>query len=173
MNRFEILEIFIEKFGDRMKPLRGFPRDCDPCEIAVSIDGRGGDRKGKSFLPQEHYFAALQECDFVLSPPGWCMPVSHNLIEAMFCGAIPITNSGQFAGQPLNHGRDCLGFSGEADFVAAIEKALSMSDHEVEKMRGAVWDYYGRFLDPKAFGAGLGMTGFDRILVNAEEKSVL
>jgi hypothetical protein len=27
-------------------------------------------------------------------------------------------------------------------------------------------------LDPKAFGAGLGMTGFDRILVNAEEKSV-
>ena len=74
--------------------------------------------------------------------------------------------------QPLEDGRNCLEFSGEADLIAAIENALAMSDQEIEKMRGAVWDYYGRFLDPKAFGAGLGMTGFDRILVNAEEKSV-
>jgi hypothetical protein len=100
------------------------------------------------------------------------MPVSHNLIEAMFCGAIPITNGGAFMAESLKDGETCLAFSGEADFVAAIEKALSMSDQGIEKMRGSVWDYYGRFLDPKAFGAGLGMTGFDRILVNAEEKSV-
>jgi len=30
-----------------MRRLRGFPRDWDPCEIAVSIDSRGGDRRGK------------------------------------------------------------------------------------------------------------------------------
>jgi glycosyltransferase involved in cell wall biosynthesis len=123
-------------------------------------------------LPQEHYFAALRECDFVLSPPGWCMPVSHNLAEAMFCGAIPITNGGTSMAEPLVDGENCLAFSGEADFVAGMEKVLSMSDQEIEKMRVTVWDYYGRFLNPKAFGAGLGMTGFDRILVNSEEKSV-
>ncbi len=108
----------------------------------------------------------------MLSPPGWCMPVSHNLAEAMFCGAIPITNGGTSMAEPLVDGENCLAFSGEADFVAGMEKVLSMSDQEIEKMRVTVWDYYGRFLNPKAFGPGLGMTGFDRILVNSEEKSV-
>ena len=41
-----------------------------------------------------------------------------------------------------------------------------------EQMRGAVWDYYGRILDPIAFGEFLGKAGVDRVLVNAEEKSV-
>ena len=172
MNRFEILEIFLKKFGDRMAQVSGAPDQWPDSEIVVSIDEKGGDRRGKTFLSQEHYFEALQECDFVLSPPGWCMPVSHNLIEAMFCGAIPITNSGAFMAQPLEVGRDCLGFSGEPDFVAAIEKALSISDQEIEQMRGAVWDYYGRFLEPMAFGGMIGEAGLDRVLVNAEEKSV-
>jgi len=74
--------------------------------------------------------------------------------------------------EPLEDGRDCLGFSGEPDFVAAIEKALSISDQEIEQMRGAVWDYYGRFLEPMAFGGMIGEAGLDRVLVNAEEKSV-
>jgi len=45
----------------------------------------------------------------------------------------------------LRDGKNCLGFSGEANFVAAIEKALSISDQEIEQMRGAVWDYLGGF----------------------------
>ncbi|MCX6973243.1 MAG: hypothetical protein NTZ94_02890, partial [Verrucomicrobia bacterium] len=55
MNRFEVLDVFLQKFGNRMKRLRGFPRDWDPCEMAVSIDSRGGDRRGKTFLSQDHY----------------------------------------------------------------------------------------------------------------------
>jgi hypothetical protein len=69
-------------------------------------------------------------------------------------------------------GKNCLEFSGEADFVAGMEKVLSMSDQEIEKMRGAVWDCYDWFLNPNAFGGRLGMTGLDRILVDAEERSV-
>jgi glycosyltransferase involved in cell wall biosynthesis len=172
MNRFEILEIFLKKFGDRMTTLRDGPSDWNPCEIAVSIDGRGGDRQGKSFLPQEHYFAALRDCDFVLSPPGWCMPVSHNLVEAMFCGGIPITNAEAFMAPPLENGKNCLEFSVETELVAALEKALAISEQEIEKMRGAIWNYNDRFLNPKAFGEMLGKIGSDRLLVNAEENSV-
>ena len=69
-------------------------------------------------------------------------------------------------------GKNCLGFSGEADFVAVIEKALNISNLEIQKLRDAVWDYYNRFLDPKAFGQMFGKTNSTRILVNAEEKSV-
>jgi len=172
MNRFEILEVFLQKFADRITPLRGFPRDWDGCEIAVSIDSRGGDRRGKSFLSQDHYFEALRECDFVLSPPGWCMPLSHNLVEAMICGAIPIINSGAFMAPPLENGANCLEFFGEVDFIATIEKALVLSDLEVEQMRAAVLEHYDRFLEPKAFVEELVSNESGRAFVNAEENSV-
>jgi glycosyltransferase involved in cell wall biosynthesis len=172
MNRFEILEVFLQEFGQRMTRLRGGPRDWEPCEIAVSIDGRGGDRQGKSFLSKEHYFAALRECDFVLSPPGWCMPVSHNLIEAMFCGAIPITNGGAFMAEPLTDGVNCLEFEDEVGLVSVIERALAMDSGEVELMRRAVLEYYNRFLEPKAFAEELRRSDCRRVFVNAEENSV-
>jgi glycosyltransferase involved in cell wall biosynthesis len=172
MNRFEILEVFLQKFGDRMKALRGFPRDWDPCEIAVSIDARGGDRRGKAFLPQDHYFEALQECDFVLSPPGWCMPVSHNLIEAMFCGTVPITNGGAFMAEPLSDGETCLEFEDVEDFVSVIDRAMAMDENEVARMRNTVRDYYDRFLAPKSFAESVIHANAGKILVNAEENSV-
>jgi hypothetical protein len=172
MNRFEILEVFLQKYGSRMTHLRGFPRDWDPCEIAVSIDARGGDRSGKAFLSQEHYFEALHECDFVLSPPGWCMPVSHNLIEAVFCGAIPITNGGAFMAEPLADDVNCLAFKNVEELAAAVERALAMDVGEVERMRWAVLDYYERVLEPNAFGEKLLRSESARVLVNAEENSV-
>ena len=172
MNRFEILEVFLQKFGNRMRRLRGFPRDWDPCEIAVSIDDRGGDRRGKFFLSQDHYLEALRECDFVLSPPGWCMPISHNLIEAMFCGAIPITNGGAFMAEPLAVGVNCLEFQDEEGLVSVIDRAMAMDADEVALMRLAVWDYYERFLEPKAFAELAMQSNSSRILVNAEEHSV-
>ena len=172
MNRFEILEVFLQKFGNRMRRLRGFPRDWDPCEIAVSIDARGGDRSGKSFLSQEHYFEALQECDFVLSPPGICTPLSHSLIEAIFCGAIPITNAGVSMTPALEDGRNCLEFSNVAGFSDAMEKALAMTDNEILELRLAAFDYFRRFLNPVVFGHSLEVFARGRLLVNAEEKSV-
>ena len=172
MNRFEILEIFLKKFGTRAKTLRGVTRDWEPCEMAVSIDDRGGDRRGKSFLSQEHYLEALRECDFVLSPPGWCMPVSHNLIEAMFSRAIPITNAGAYMAEPLSDGETCLEFEDVEDLAAVIQRALAMDAGEVLKMRQAVSDYYDRFLDPKAFAEELSLSDSRQIFVNAEENSV-
>ena len=172
MNRFEVLDVFIQKFGNRIKHLRGFPRDWDPCEMAVSIDSRGGDRRGKTFLSQDHYFEALGECDFVLSLPGWCMPLSHNLIEAMFCGAVPITNGGAFMAEPLADGINSLEFQNEEGLVAVIERALAMDESEVERMRSYVRDYYDRFLEPKSFAESVIHANAGKILVNAEENSV-
>jgi hypothetical protein len=172
MNRCEILEVFLQNFGERITHLRGFPRDWEPCEIAVSIDGRGGDRQGKSFLSQDHYFEALRECDFVLSPPGICMPISHNLIEAMFCGAVPITNAGAFMAEPLSDGETCLEFKDVEGLVSVIKRVLAMDEGELAQMRNSVRDYYNRFLDSKAILENLIHTNDLKIIVNAEEKSV-
>jgi len=172
MNRVDVLETFLKKFGHRMRPVSGAPDQWPDSEIAVSIDARGGDRRGKTFLSQDHYFEALRECDFVLSPPGWCMPVSHNLIEAMFCGAIPITNGGAFMAEPLADDVNCLAFKNVEELAAAVERALAMDVGEVERMRWAVLDYYERFLEPNAFGEKLLRSERARVLVNAEENSV-
>jgi len=67
--------------------------------------------------------------------------VSHNLIEAMFCGAIPITNGGAFMAEALADGVNCLAFENEEGLVAAVERALAMNDCEVARMRKAVRDY--------------------------------
>ncbi len=172
MNRFEILEAFFEKFGDSFVNLEGPPEQWPDSKIVVSIDTRGGDRSAKAFLSQDHYFEALQECDFVLSPPGWCMPVSHNLIEAMFCGAMPITNCGAYMAEPLKNGETCLEFQDEEGLVALIKRALAMDAGEVQQTRQATRDYYERFLAPKAFLEAIIRSNAGRILANAEEKSV-
>jgi len=173
MNRFEILEAFVEKFGDTFVNLQGAPREWNAAQIVVAIDSQGGDRKGKTFLSQDHYFAALRECDFVLSPPGWCMPLSHNLIEAMFCGAIPITNAQNDIGPELSDGENCLNFQDKEGLVAVIKRALAMDTSEVLRMRQAVRDFYQRYLEPKSFAESVIHSRAGKILLNAEEKSVL
>ena len=172
MNRTEILNAFLSKFGDQIKILEGSPDSWPDANIVVSMDERGGDRVGKSFLSQADYFEAMRECDFVLSPPGWCMPISHNLIEAMFCGAIPITNGGGYMAEPLKDGKTCLGFSDAEGLVVVIERTLAMDADEVSRMRQAVRDYYWRFLGSKAFAEELPHSEHRRVFVNAEENSV-
>jgi hypothetical protein len=100
------------------------------------------------------------------------MPVSHNLIEAVFCGAIPITNGGVYMAEPLADGLNCLEFEDAVGLVSVIERALAMDAGEVARMRQAVRDYYERFLEPNAFGEKLLRSESARVLVNAEENSV-
>lgn len=172
MSRFEILEVLLARFGDRISMVSGSPETWSEAEIVVALDHRGGDKAGKEFLRQEDYFAALQECDFVLSPPGWCMPLSHNLVEIMLCGAIPITNASGFMAPPLEDGRTCLAFDDTRGFEATLNRALAMSPEEVATMRRAAMDYYDKFLEPSSFWGRLVPIANKTLLVNAEEKSV-
>jgi glycosyltransferase involved in cell wall biosynthesis len=100
------------------------------------------------------------------------MPISHNLIEAMFCGAIPITNGGAFMAEPLADDVNCLAFKNVEQLAAAVERALAMDAGKVARMQEAVRDYYGWFFDIKSFGERFIRTNSNRILVNAEEHSV-
>jgi hypothetical protein len=94
------------------------------------------------------------------------------LIEAMFCGTVPITNGGTYMAEPLTDGLNCLEFEDAVGLVSVIERALAMDAGEVARTRQAVRDYYERFLDSKAFGEKLLRSESARVLVNAEENSV-
>src|SRR5205823_2507023 len=78
--------------------------------VLVTVDDRSL-RISKHVLQGLDYLRFIGACDFFLAPPGCAMPLSHNLIEAMSLGAIPILNYGDYLDPPLRDGVDCLAFS--------------------------------------------------------------
>jgi glycosyltransferase involved in cell wall biosynthesis len=98
---------------------------------------------------------AMSRSDFFISPPGWRMPHSHNLIEAMSVGTIPITNYHSYMRPPLTPGGDCLAFSTLEELENVIDRALNMEAKEVQRLRKGVISYYDENLEPERFGKKL------------------
>lgn len=90
----------------------------------------------------------------------------------IFSRAIPITNGGAFMAEPLRDGETCLEFQDAEGLFSVIKRALAMDEHEVERIRNTVRDYYVRFLEPSAFAEELSRSDGGRVFVNAEENSV-
>lgn len=168
LNRTQLLEHFLARYGGFLAsaPVR------QPTRFAVSIDHRGGDTHSKTFLSQTAYLSALRNSSFTLCLPGWCMPLSHSLIEAMYCGSIPITNAHHFMYPPLRHGVDALIFNTLSEFDAVIGEALAMPEHLIATMRRNVAKYYQDHLEPAAWWLRFAASGDTKLLVNAEEVSV-
>ena len=178
MNREQILSYFLGEFGEKI--LEGCPpvSSWERQNIVTVVDERGGDRdrQAKTFLPQKEYLNALRACDFFLSPPGVSMPLSHNLVEGMASGSIPILNSWEYLDPHLTHGVNCLTFTDEAGLKRVVEEALAMDAEKIRSMRRAVREYYDEYLTPaKWLGRFLSKhsQGGATLLVNAEEVSVV
>jgi len=177
MNREQILSCFLGEFVEKIT--KGLPpvSSWGRCNIVTVLDERGGDRdrQAKTFLPQKEYLHALRASDFFLSPPGVSMPLSHNLVEGMAAGSIPILNSWEYLDPHLTHGLNCLTFTDEAGLKRVVEEALAMDQEKIRSMRRAVRDYYDEYLTPaKWLGKFLSKPaqGATTLLVNAEEVSV-
>lgn len=174
LDRERILDSFLASYADRIWNVDGPVGGWSKREIAVAVDDVGGDREVKSFLPLPEYLQALRDCDFFLSPPGWCMPLSHNLIEGMAAGCIPILNCPEFLEPSLIQGLNCLAFESPQGLVEAIDRALTMAPVEVESMRSAVIAYHQAHLRAGVWlGEALaGAEPMAEVLVNAEEVSM-
>jgi hypothetical protein len=172
MNRTEVLDVFLSQVGQRAWRALGSVRDWQKREIAISLDRRGGDLGTKEYMPLPEYLEALGRSDFVLSPPGWCMPLSHSVIEAMSRGAIPILNGNEWIEPRLTDGVNCLAFKTPDEVGRAIQRALNASVQEVRRMRAEVVEYYRRHLEPGAWFARVAADSPPTILVNNEEHSV-
>lgn len=101
-------------------------------------------------LPLKKWMQILGVSDFFVAPPGIVMPFSHNIIEAMAVGTIPITQYGHLFDPPLVDGETCLAFSGKDSLKARIEQAVSMAEEEIAELRQNVVEYYDTHLDPEA-----------------------
>jgi hypothetical protein len=111
------------------------------------------------------WLEALSKSDFFLCPPGYVMPMCHNVIEAMSVGTIPVINYPEWLNPSLTDMVNCVAFDDKADLIRKINLILNMDEDKINEMRDRVIQYYRNNLDPAGFINKLGM--------NTEKKTTL
>ncbi|MCA0131987.1 glycosyltransferase [Winogradskyella alexanderae] len=103
-------------------------------------------------LTQDQLFKEYRRHSFFLALPGRGMPLCHNLVEAMFCGSIPILQDVYSKMMPvtLGHGLNCFVYKNEEDLKAISSLIQNLSLSEIAKMKSKVLDYYESNLSSKA-----------------------
>ena len=99
----------------------------------------------KDWLPH------LSKTDFFICPPGYVMPMCHNVIEAMAVGAIPIINYPEWFNPTLEHMENCIVFDDKNDLIRKIENVFEMGQEDISEMRSKVINYYENHLNPRTF----------------------
>lgn len=125
-------------------------------------------------VPGPIWLATLARSDFFFAPCGIYMPFSHNIVEAMAVGTIPITEYGELFAPPLVDGETCLMYRTKSEAVEVIRKALAMPAPDIQRLRDNVIDYYIAFLQPDRIKERLTKLACQQVVLpfNIEKKSV-
>lgn len=126
-----------------------------------------------SNLSQDNYLQTIAQSHFFLCPPGFLMPFSHNLSEAMSCGTIPILEYNDLMNPPLIDKVNCIAFKGKDGLLQAVDYALKIDKETTEIMKNNVTYYYQKYLAPSSFISKITESKTKTILVKiiAEEIS--
>jgi len=118
--------------------------------------------------------SVLKSFNFYLAMPGIVIPQSHNLIEAMACGCIPIIHAeyAKLMRPCLIHNKNSFVFENLTELDDLMEKIFSMPLEKIEKMREEVFYYYNTFLSPKSIVSTIESKDFDKIYIQAENLSL-
>ncbi len=154
MNRPAIVECVLETFRSdacvvsSRSDLAALRRTDRPIVLIV-FRGDVTPTASNHFLSRESYLRMLARSRFALCPPGVFMPHSHNLVEAMAVGTIPLINYPEFCRPELADGETCLTFSSPEELRDAVRRALTASTEQTQSMTGAVTRYYDEELSPE------------------------
>ncbi|PUA30636.1 MAG: hypothetical protein B0W54_09245 [Cellvibrio sp. 79] len=97
-----------------------------------------------------NWLGTLANSNFFLACPGVRYPMSHNLIEALAVGSIPITQYPEMFFPALEDGKNCLVFSSETELLEKVQQAMAMPAEQLSSMRYAAQNYYDTYLKPGA-----------------------
>jgi len=101
------------------------------------------------WIPAEQWLKVLSVFDFFIATPGVSMPHSHNMIEAMSVGTIPVTQYGRYLYPPLTDRRDCIAFSDLVDLDRILEELMMMDPEEIVRLRSGVTNYFSNQIEPQ------------------------
>ena len=162
--RLEVIETILEKLGDRTihvedKAVLKNLFAGDFINSCVIVD------TSKFWVDTTDWLPHLSKTDFFICPPGYCMPMCHNVIEAMAVGSIPVINYPEWFNPTLKHMENCIVFSDKNDLVNNIKIILDMKKQQIAEMRHKVIDYYENHLNPRRFVSGIEFREGNKITV--------
>lgn len=97
------------------------------------------------------WLGLLAQSDFFLAAPGCDYPLSHNAIEAIAVGTIPVLEYDSLFTPALRDGENCIAYRGMDGLRDAASRVDAMNQHEIERLRSGVIQYYESHLSPAAF----------------------
>ncbi len=106
---------------------------------------------GKIWLDDSRWLDYLSQVDFFLAPPGICMPMCHNIIEAMAVGAIPVTSYPEWFEPSLKEMKTCITYTSADNLIGKINQVLAMDQSVIDNLRANVIGYYQDHLAPHRF----------------------
>lgn len=155
LNRHEVMTTLVEAAGEALEHVT---RSTDRAAFlendhvfAVALTHATENTLDKHPLTQAEMLGFAASSHFFVSPPGMRVPHSHNAIEAMGVGAIPIINYGHLFDPPLEHGRTCLRFETTDDLRDVLRQAQNMPLDSVAQLRDNVLRYFDEHLAPASF----------------------
>ena len=146
--RYTLIQSLNNLLGDNLKQIMNIDEFDEVIEIKCKNKFILDDKR---FLSNDKWLSTLASSFFFLCPPASHMPFSHNTIEAMAVGTIPLINYQDWFGPPLSDGINCVTFNDAKDLALKIKQILSMNENKIAEMRKNVLEYYKKYLSVESF----------------------
>lgn len=116
----------------------------------------------------------LQSFNFFMALPGIDIPQSHNLIEAIEIGCIPIIHKtySELLFPPLEHYRNAIVYETKEELDVLIKEAFKINEKDILILRENVLEYYNRYLSPKAVVDSIENNNYIKIFIQSEHISL-
>lgn len=150
MSRLEVLRCIVDQYPESTRYLKTGSDKLILEEILTSNDETKAIIISEVKTEEKDWLKFLWKSQFFICPPGARMPWSHNCVEAMSAGAIPILEYGSLFHPALEHGKNCLAYSNHDGLTTVIKMALEMNPADIGVLRKNVFDYYDQYLSGDA-----------------------
>jgi hypothetical protein len=132
------------------------------------------DRQDDFSLSLSELLKILEKFSFYIALPGVVMPQSHNLIEAIGSGCIPIiheTYAKLFIPSLVNQ-ETAIIYKNINELNNIIAECFLMSEEEILVLRKNVINYYNLYLSPLSVVEKILNSSFEKIFIQAEHVSL-
>jgi len=106
-------------------------------------------------VAQADWFRVLAAADFFVAGPGVYMPMSHNAVESLAVGTIPIIEYPELFTPNLSAAEACVPFRGREEFKERVRSCLAMEASARSALKREALAYYDTHLSPRAVGRNL------------------
>ncbi len=116
----------------------------------------------------------MQRFHFYLALPGILIPQSHNLVEAMAVGCIPVIHEAyaRLMYPSLEHMKNALVYDSLEKLDELILKSFKLEKDQVESLHENVRNYFENHLSPSAVIKKIEENDFSKIYIQAEHVSL-